>query len=87
MSMNLYRVTPLPEAELLIVAPTTTKAAEIFVANTALPAGSERKLVIEQFETLVAGEWRANLDDLLACGVIGIARYEEGKGWSFDPPG
>jgi len=87
MSMNLYRVTPLPAAELLIVAPTTTKAAEIFVANTGLPAGSERKLVVEQFETRVTGGWRANLDDVLSRGVIGVARYEEGIGWLVNPSG
>jgi len=82
MTMNLYRVAPLPEVELLIVAPTTTKAAEIFMANTGRGVARERKFVIERWDPMVKGDWRANLNEVLARGVPGVAHYSEGGGWS-----
>lgn len=85
MTMKLYRVVPLPAVEYLIVAPTTTKAIEIFVANAGIGDPREPSFVVEEFNSKIPDHWKTNLDDVLASGVSGLASFDEDVGWSVDP--
>jgi hypothetical protein len=88
MKMKLYRVTPVPQPQFMIVAENTSQAGEIFITYSAA-FGQFRagKLVIEQYEDKVADDWNAGLDNMLERGVPGVATYSVGLGWSLNPPG
>lgn len=87
MTMNLYRVAPLPVAELLIIAPTTIKATEIFVAKAGLGDSGNQKFIIERLDQRLSGKWRANLSEMLASGVAGVVGYDDSVGWFVEPSG
>lgn len=87
MTMNLYRVTPAPKVQLLIVAPTTTKAAEIFVAETGVGDPRQPMWIIEQLDLSLSDPFRGNLDEVLSRGVSGVARYREVGDWFVEPGG
>jgi hypothetical protein len=88
MKMKLYRVTPVPEPQFMIVAENTSQAGEIFITYSAafgqLRAG---KLVIERYKDKVSEDWSEGLEDMLGRGVPGVASYRAGIGWSLKPPG
>jgi len=88
MRMKLYRVTPVPEPQFMVVAEDTTQASEIFVTHSAA-FGQFRagKLIIERYEDKVSEEWSLGLETMLECGVPGVAMYEAGVGWTLRPPG
>jgi hypothetical protein len=86
--MKLYRVTPIPEPQFMIVAEDTSQAGEIFITYSAA-FGQFRagKLIIEQYEDKVGEDWSEGLEDLLERGVPGVANYVPGLGWLLKPPG
>jgi hypothetical protein len=86
--MKLYRVTPVPEPQFMIVAEDTSQAGAIFITHSAA-FGQFRagKLVIEQYEAKVSEDWNEGLQDMLERGVPGVAKYIAGLGCSLDPPG
>jgi hypothetical protein len=88
MKMKLYRVTPVPEPQFMIVAENTSQAGEIFVTYSAA-FGQFRagKFVIEQYEEKVSDDWNDGLEDMLERGLPGVAMYQDGIGWSLKPPG
>jgi hypothetical protein len=87
MTMKLYRVAPLPEKEILVIAPTTTKAVEVFIARTGLIHLRDNKLVIERLDERMMGEGRGNLSEVLARGVAGVVGYDDTSGWFVEPTG
>lgn len=88
MRMKLYRVTPVPKPQFMIVAEDTVRAGEIFVTRSAA-FGQFRagRLIIEQYEDKVTPDWSEGLEDMLERGMPGVATYLPGLGWSLKPPG
>ena len=88
MKMKLYRVTPVPEPQFMIVAETTSQAGDIFVtASAAFGQFRAGKLIIEQYEDKLGDDLKEGMDDLLERGMPGVAIYQAGVGWLLKPPG
>ena len=88
MKMKLYRVTPVPQPQFMIVAEDTNQASAIFVTySAAFDRFRAGKLVIEEYQEKVGEDCNEGLDDMLERGVPGVATYQTGIGWSLKPPG
>jgi len=87
MKMKLYRVTPVPQPQFMIVAEDTSQASAIFLTNSAA-FGQFRagKLIIEEYQDKLSEDWNDGLQEMLERGVPGVATYRPGIGWSLEPP-